>query len=550
MREAGALERLTAVIPSLPNEAATDQVLSAITDLPSIRSAYVLEYRRSSSAYEVIHADADLLHIGELYAPDEVDSLLRLLEGQLDAPFHITGDLNETTVYHGIFDVAPEENSSDLSFSLRVLFNTLPEIYGRRILSRILKELHRPVDYDRAFREYIDDVKELCRASTGMQMGALRRIDGDALECLFVWGPNEVSHPITQWSIPISEFSVFERVISSQEVCAVEDTYTLNEDFTARPEQEGVRSFVAIPVITGSKVYGVMTSAQGMPYSYSEAEKEGFLSIANAVGISIQNYDNFHLAKERASENAAISTALTGVEVAQAVRHEARDLIDDCFAKFGVVRAIMAKGLSGRDKEIERFVEEVDDKLGSVSGALDKIRDATQVPITNSLEKKGILEIWIEAANQVSGKLNQNNIDISYSGKDVIVRCYSNRLRQVFLNLISNSIESFKERGKKRGRRIIVSIDKTNDKEHSVYMTYSDNAGGIDRTKLYVPSEHADIDVGEVIFRKYVSSRKNGGWGLWLVRRMIDEHLGSIQCKNYRGGVDFAIILRKDPEEV
>lgn len=112
-----------------------------------------------------------------------------------------------------------------------------------------------------------------------------------------------------------------------------------------------------------------------------------------------------------------------------------------------------------------------------------------------------------------------------------------------FLNLIMNSIDAFSAYGKRRNRKIEVRIMPSNYAE--VSLTYTDNAAGIDSSKIYCNGVNSEIPLKELIFQPGITSKKDqgSGFGLYLVRQILTEHGGSIDLISHRNGVQFKIIL-------
>ena len=130
---------------------------------------------------------------------------------------------------------------------------------------------------------------------------------------------------------------------------------------------------------------------------------------------------------------------------------------------------------------------------------------------------------------------------------------YPDWLKNAFLNLLLNSIDAYKNRPKKQNRAISLVIKNTSEQANDYILDYSDNAGGINFTKLHIPSniiqENKNMPVEQLIFQPKVTTKKNqggSGWGLYLIRRAIDLHKGSINLHaNTNEGCTFRISLRK-----
>lgn len=96
------------------------------------------------------------------------------------------------------------------------------------------------------------------------------------------------------------------------------------------------------------------------------------------------------------------------------------------------------------------------------------------------------------------------------------------RLRQLLHNLLKNSLESIEESAISNGK-ITVSLTKKNRKH--LVLTIQDNGVGLDKEKA------------EKLYEPYVSSKRKGtGLGLAVVKKIVEEHNGSIAL--YSEGVN------------
>ena len=104
-------------------------------------------------------------------------------------------------------------------------------------------------------------------------------------------------------------------------------------------------------------------------------------------------------------------------------------------------------------------------------------------------------------------------IKVSSRSKRINFACDEIKIRQVFVNLINNAYEAKKEDNL---CEIEIRLRKT---KNTVTLNFIDNGTGI----------NDDID----IFEPYVTTKKIGtGLGLAVVKKIIDEHDGSISIKN------------------
>jgi len=100
---------------------------------------------------------------------------------------------------------------------------------------------------------------------------------------------------------------------------------------------------------------------------------------------------------------------------------------------------------------------------------------------------------------------------------------------QVYLNILKNSMDNFKEKEMGNGSIMIES----KDIDGGVKLTITDNGGGI------------SLDMLGKIFDPYFStkSEKNGtGLGLYMSKTIVEEHHnGQLKVKNTDDGASFSI---------
>lgn len=115
------------------------------------------------------------------------------------------------------------------------------------------------------------------------------------------------------------------------------------------------------------------------------------------------------------------------------------------------------------------------------------------------------------------------------------VRVDAVRLRQALHNLLKNALEAI---GDARKPQIhIATVLLHNDEQDWVELRIADNGPGL------------PVDFGERWFEPYTSSKSRGtGLGLAVVKKIVEEHGGSVRAENReQGGAVFALRLPLDP---
>jgi len=111
-----------------------------------------------------------------------------------------------------------------------------------------------------------------------------------------------------------------------------------------------------------------------------------------------------------------------------------------------------------------------------------------------------------------------------------LVEFDSSQLQQLFVNLLNNAADALREIEGKREITIYTSLNRSDE---TARVIIEDNAGGL------------PDDLPEVIFEKrYTGKRRGRGFGLMIVKRILDKHGGRIEYDSVPGqGTKFTINL-------
>src|SRR5699024_9819709 len=122
---------------------------------------------------------------------------------------------------------------------------------------------------------------------------------------------------------------------------------------------------------------------------------------------------------------------------------------------------------------------------------------------------------------------NHITIEKQY-GQIPLIECYPGKINQVFMNLLTNSIQALKAEKNKKDKRISI-VTKNGDENVSVLI--SDNGPGIPK------------DILHKIFDPFFTTKgvgKGTGLGLSIVYSIINKHGGTIKAYSEEGrGVEF-----------
>ena len=135
-----------------------------------------------------------------------------------------------------------------------------------------------------------------------------------------------------------------------------------------------------------------------------------------------------------------------------------------------------------------------------------------------------------ESLSSLQIQISKQNIKVRRDYLPDIPSIYGDKeeLKQVFLNILTNSVEVMPE-----GGEIFIATRKKKERgELFVSILFSDTGGGI-------PQENLDK-----IFDPFFTTKvKGSGLGLFISYKIIHEHHGNIQVRNIEKGAEFSISL-------
>lgn len=198
--------------------------------------------------------------------------------------------------------------------------------------------------------------------------------------------------------------------------------------------------------------------------------------------------------------------------LATAIAHEINNPLEAIANLLYLARRDKSKSdeyLEMAEKEVQRVVNIAQQTLGFVREA------ASAAPLDVSKVLEEVLSLYAR-------KLNVKKIRVEKKFEAGIeIRGFSGELRQVFSNLLANSIEAMPERGRLQ-LRVEHAHEWSNDERLGVRVTVADNGHGV-----------AQQDVRHV-FEPFFTRKKEGGTGLglWLTYNIVQKHGGSIRLRS------------------
>lgn len=423
-------------------------------------------------------------------------------------------------------------------------------IYERRFTIRLFHELKRPIVAERTRVEFYDDLADLIRLSTAMEFVAVREYDrdADALWCVAAVGLGVERGNFDELSLSsLDDFPSFRQAIKGETVAEPTMAAGHLESLRRIPYLKNVRSFVAVPIVVGDIAIGVLSVAARCPYEFSRIELRGFEAVANAIGVAMANFKNLHANTRKIRQITEEAAEALSDLLAQAGRHEAKAHIDNAQKSL-----LLAKqGILGKGKEVDPVaqIERVSDHLTRTTDSLDKMKSDALIRPNQSPHRIDIREAVLPAIDQVSGELDDSDINVLPPKSGTFVQVIPEALILVFLHLFRNSIFAFQSsRAKKSNRQIEITVAARQAGSDIVKVNVADNATGIDPSRLRIPDDLHEMSWEQAIFERRVTGSSEGtGFGLHIVRSLMSlvggDGRGSIELVEYRNRVVFALEL-------
>ncbi len=454
----------------------------------------------------------------------------------------------------GLLNISSDEAGFDKAFDapLDVLSAAFVWLYEQRFAWRLLGELQKPIPYEGDEYWFLADLLNVIRLSSGMAYAAVREHTADdSLRCLAVRGFEEdagdgaLSEKLTFKNIK-EKYPAFAEAIETGEVISELDMRLPRNQFLRdHLALKDVQSYIVAPIKVGSETLGTLSLATKAKYPFTPFELQGFESIANGVGIAITNFRNHHEMLERFGD---IAVGVSAIEIATAVRHATASILERSWFWLGKVKEELRKPSPDPEKELG----ELETELQLLSEQLQKFKVATERP-ERELEPVLLKERWEYAEDALAGRIANLGINTRYEGQELEIIGYGDWIGHLFLNLMLNSMDAFEQVKKKGDRKIRLRVEPA-DGAGSITALYSDNATGVIGTKLVGgPPRLEEVPVKQRIFEPHVTSKRDpeagykakpgAGLGLFLVRKVMDDHGGSIDLLESREGARFRLLF-------
>lgn len=332
------------------------------------------------------------------------------------------------------------------------------------------------------------------------------------------------------------------KAVNTKKIVIIDDISSSHCEIMNISEIKGVKGCIFIPLKSKERVMGVLTLCLERPNPIIK-EINLLESISNHVGTLIENALLFKEKEQAYEELKAIQDRLVQMETLTAIGKLTTGLAHEIATPLNII--------SGRAEYLLSELGETDirsENLKVIISQIERITELVKRLLTLAGSEKAKIEN-VNINNVISDmlafmerKIINTGINIeTFLGNNLpFIKINQHRLQQVFINIISNSIDAT-QRGGKISLRTYLIMEETKpnimpSRHRSFICTeISDTGCGIEEKHL------------NKIFDPFFTTKKSGegtGLGLAITKSIIEEYGGDIEVKSSAGkGTTFIIRL-------
>jgi signal transduction histidine kinase/DNA-binding response OmpR family regulator len=401
--------------------------------------------------------------------------------------------------------LAAERGQRILAETLRETTSVLnTSLHRDRVLQLILEQLARVVDYD----------------STSVML-----VSEDTLDVITYRSLSSGRSPASP--LEIANLTHVQKVLEGGRPVIIANTYR-DDRWRVLPGSEDIHCWMGVPLMVHDRVIGLLNINKEQPGFYTQHHAELAQAFANHAAIAIENarlYEDLQQQMETLKYTQAQlvqSAKLAAVgELAAGVAHELNNPLTTILG-FAELMWEDASDDTPYRRDLEDIASEAQRARDIVRNLLDFARQSEACK-----EMTNINQIIRETTDMIRYHLEKSGLIIEedYATGIGLIALDSRQMKQVFLNLLSNAVQSMPNGGRlslctaRIGNEIAVSIGDTG---------------------IGIP-----VEIRERIFDPFFTTKASGtGLGLSVSRGIVQEHGGRITVESEeRRGSTFTVWL-------
>jgi signal transduction histidine kinase len=286
----------------------------------------------------------------------------------------------------------------------------------------------------------------------------------------------------------------------------------------------GLQTFVSIPLMSRTRLIGVMNIASYRPRRFSPEDKRLLATIGVHMSMAAENALLF---KEVASTSKKLKDALKIIwdrnnELKNIVYTVSHDLKNPIIAINGFCNRLMrsaADKLGKKELEYLKTIKQAGEHIEKFITNILSLSAVDMLKIKN--ERVCVKDIVDDVSKQVAAQLEKKRGRVIIEGDIPVIESDKIRIMQVFSNLISNAIKYSHP-----DRNLLIHIG---------YEPYGDmHVFHVRDNGIGIPVKYAD-SVFDIFFRTYEDVAEGTGLGLSIAKKAVNAIGGEIWLESQDG---------------
>ena len=351
-------------------------------------------------------------------------------------------------------------------------------------------------------------------------------------------GAGEIDHikMLEGVRIGLHETSIVARAARSCEAVVVNDTQN-SDDFLAHPLIPLTRSELAVPIIAGNHLFGVLDVQADSINRFTPNDVQVQMALASQVAVAVQNANLYAEQVQTAQKLREVDILKT--DFLASMSHELRTPLNSIIGFADVLLAGIDGDLNARMEEDIRIIRNSGNHLRDLIGGILDMSKIEAGRMELKYEEIEIAHLVGEVVSSARLSAEEKGLDLQYHLDDSVSTIVADRTRigQVLWNIVGNAIK-FTDKG---------GINISARMEGNTALFYIRDTG--------IGIHQEDIPVVFEQFRQIDTSNTNkqGGTGLGMPisKRLVELHGGTIGLESKLGqGTTFWFTLPREPNGI
>ncbi len=304
---------------------------------------------------------------------------------------------------------------------------------------------------------------------------------------------------------------------------------------------KALNPFTEVIIITGyASLDSALTAMEHDAFDYVVKPLNNVFDIRKKVRLALEKQalaiENRQLLDSLKKQNDALATALSDARSLQAelIQSEklagigtlaagiAHEISSPLFGILGLAEAIPDE--SDRVK-VNEYANEIADYSNNIRDIVVDLSSYSRTSSEADFENVDLAAVIGESCKMIERGLDLSGVTVtSEAGEGLVIPAKRTEIRQIFVNLLKNGIESVKDEHPEGGGEVRVAAGRNLD---GIWAVVADNGVGIPE------------DVRKQVFDPFYTTKPPGkgtGLGLNIVYRIMTKHRGSVSIEEGEGG--------------